>query len=747
MDDRMLQSIRKHLQQPETWGRIRGYLQLVSEKLTVTIGEAAQLFDFTENQLRDWEERGLLRPLRSRPNTGQRRYPPAELEKLAIIRDLINAGYPPGAIPLNIAELWHSLGPASLNGEGSAMVTSQPASAPLPLDRRIAQTDSAVFWRYFASQALHHALLLLCEDLSRSHAAILLPRHAPDDSLLRQPLLPEELARVGESLIGWLSHGRTLHLFLDASPSFEYPSDFRIQPLLAEGEAYPADPTLLIVPRQMHPLNLHRSLVHTVRRLLSPLYACAEQWSIYFAPDLRNWLYPARAFPRGIDPSDSLLNGLMDLIIALGGQTPTGSDRWHCCCLLMPEDPSAPPGQQVLMVMACSRNSPHRAGQSRIFPNESYLYFRALRSPYLLYRPRLAIRDSSGLSQWPEHFGSGGSAVAIPIGCQAGPALGVLYVFALAQEAFSADDLRLLRLMSLIVEDLLLLYRARLEAMQGLEQLVRAPEVVNDSFINFLSENEFVRDLEALLARLQQQSVFTGEGTAELETGGRGSRQGEEHVTGGEPDRSSAAAAGAESAELLYPFPLREAGELETLSIIALDIDNQSQIVRRYGELALRNLTQAIGQRIQRQLVDCRLYHIYGGRFYLLLKNVSLERARQIAQTLRLALKRPYRVELLQQSVWQLEPPETSVELPDVSVRLGVTLYLRAKLVELLQRYASAPTSTLAEVRSLIISDLDQALGLGQEEGGDCVISWDPQAEDRGPHVRRFIRLDAAGRL
>ncbi|RAQ96992.1 MerR family transcriptional regulator [Thermogemmatispora tikiterensis] len=741
MDDRVLQSIRKHLQQPETWERIRGYLQLVSEKLTVTIGEAAQLFDFTENQLRDWEERGLLRPLRSRPNTGQRRYPPTELEKLAIIRDLINAGYPPGAIPLNIAELWHSLGPASFNGGGNAGagVGGQAATASLPLDRRVAQTDSALLWRYFASQALHHALLLLCEDLSRSHAAILLPRRAPDDGRLGQPRLPEELARLGESLIGWLSHGRSLHLFLEAAPAFEYPSDFRVQPLLAEGESWPADPTLLVVPRQMHSLNLQRPVVHLVRRLLAPLYACAAQWTTYFAPDLRNWLYPARAFPRGIDPSDTVLNGLMDLIIALGGQTPAGDDRWHCCCLMMPEDPAAPPGQQVLMVMACSRNSPHRAGQSRIFPNESHVYFRALRCPYLLYRPHLAIRDSAGLSQWPERFSGAGSAVAIPIGCQSGPALGVLYVFAITQEAFSEDDLRLLRLMGLIVEDLLLLYRARLEAMQGLEQLVKAPEVVNDSFINFLSENEFIRDLEILLAHLQQESALAGDGAVRAGAEANHERQ-EEHLSAA-VSKGSPSAVDPGAAELLYLFPLREAGELETLSIIALDIDNQSQIVRRYGELALRNLTQAIGQRIQRQLVDCRLYHIYGGRFYLLLKNISLERARQIAQTLRQALRRPYRVELLQQSVWQLEPPETSVELPDVSVRLGVTLYLRAKLIELLQRYAAAPTSTLAEVRSLIVGDLDQALNLGQEEGGDCVISWDPQAEDRGPHVRRFIRL------
>jgi GGDEF domain-containing protein len=731
MDDRLLQSIRRHLQQTETQERIRGYIQRASAKLTVTIGEAAQLFDFTENQLRDWEERGLLRPLRA--ISGQRRYPRTELEKLAIIRDLIDAGYPLSAIPLDVEDLWQML-KRSVAADESVRLAPAGRLPPggMPLDRRVAETDSALLWRYFASQALHHALLLLCDEVARGSVAILLPRgreRRPDGHYQ-----PEQLAAIGESLVGWLSYGRAFHLLLEASPSFEYPTDFRIQPLQADDELYPEDPTLIIVPRQMRSLNLSRVAVRTIRRLLAPIYACASQWPIYFAPDLRNWLYPARSFPRGIDPEDSILNGLMELIITLGGRSAQERDRWHCCCLLLPEDPTQPPAQQALLVEAASSNSPHRPGQSRLPPNEGYLYFRALQSRSLLYRRRLASRDTLGSSLAAAQFGISGSALALPIMGENGAALGVLYVLSLEPDAFSEEDLRLLRVMGHMIEDLLMIYRARLTAMRGLESVLTTPELIDDSFGYFLSENDFVRDIESLLASLLQSDE---QPLAALER---------PSLPGGSAAETSASreAVPAVLAPTQGPAQEEALSPAETLSIIALDIDNQSQIIRRYGELALRNLTQAIGQRIQRQLVDGRLYHIYGGRFYLLLNDISLARARQIAQTLRLSLRRSYRVELTQRSLWQSEPSDTGVELGEISVSLGVTLYPRTKLIDLLQRYASAPASPLAEVRALIMSDLDQALDLGREEGGNIVISWDPQAEDRGPHVRRFIRLDAS---
>ncbi len=722
MDDRVLQSIRRHLQQPETQQRIQGHIQRVSAQLTVTIGEVAQLFDFTENQLRDWEERGLLRPQRSKLSSGQRRYPPGELEKLAIIRDLIDAGYPPGAIPLNVDSFWHAL-QQPVAEAGPTGECNSSAASPVPLDRHVAQTDSSGFWRYFASQALHHTLLLLCDGAPRTSAALLLPRSS--QAGLNYAYQPEHLAEIGEALVGWLSQGRAFHLFLEDAPSFEYPSDFRIQPLLAEDELQPGDRTLIIVPRQTRALNLNRTLVTTVRRLLEPLYAHAAEWPLYFGPDLRNWLYPARSFPRGIDPEDGILNSLMDLIVSMGGRDGrSGRERWYCSCLLMPEDPALPAAQQALLVQARSRHSPYKPGLTRITPDEGFLYFRALQSRSLLYRRRLSSRDV--LDSTPLASRSCGSAVAIPLLDEGGAAFAILYVFSLEPEAFSLEDLRVLRLMARMVEDLLLIYRARLTAMADLEAVIKAPETIDASFNHFLSENDFIREIEDLLAYLQQSDMRTAvqEGSDQPQASPRGE--------GGQGERLASGVDGLDS-----PASLR------TVAIISLDIDNQSQIVRRYGERALRNLTLLIGLRIQRQLVDCRLYHIAGGRFYLVIYNISLEQARQIALTLRQGLHRSYRVELLQTSQRQWEPPDTGVDLGEVSVRLGVTLYPRAKLVELLQRYAFVPTSPIAEVRSLMVSDLDQALDLGQEEGGNVVISWDPQVEDRGPHIRRFIPLDA----
>ena len=47
-----------------------------------------------------------------------------------------------------------------------------------------------------------------------------------------------------------------------------------------------------------------------------------------------------------------------------------------------------------------------------------------------------------------------------------------------------------------------------------------------------------------------------------------------------------------------------------------------------------------------------------------------------------------------------------------------------AKLKEVLGRYSVE--TTLAETRALLMQNLDESLDLGQREGGNCIISWDP---------------------
>ncbi len=102
MDGRHLEKIKKHLQDTEAQERIHQSIQRGRLEATVTIGRVAQLFNLKERKLRDWETRGLLTPLRSKENTGtgQRQYTPNELEKLAIIKELIDeGGYSPSGSP------------------------------------------------------------------------------------------------------------------------------------------------------------------------------------------------------------------------------------------------------------------------------------------------------------------------------------------------------------------------------------------------------------------------------------------------------------------------------------------------------------------------------------------------------------------------------------------------------------------------------------------------------------------------
>src|SRR5947208_3413338 len=104
------QEILKYLQREDVQARILHSINRGRAEATVTISNAAHLFGFTENQLRDWDEKGLLKPqrptqelTRDGKSIKRRQYAPAELDKLAIIRELMDKGFSPGTIPPNIA--------------------------------------------------------------------------------------------------------------------------------------------------------------------------------------------------------------------------------------------------------------------------------------------------------------------------------------------------------------------------------------------------------------------------------------------------------------------------------------------------------------------------------------------------------------------------------------------------------------------------------------------------------------------
>src|SRR5258708_8332631 len=103
-----VERVRKHLQSKEVQDRVQKRMQDARSKATVTISRAASLFGFSENRLREWERRGLLKVGRpaitqdSKTSTGHRQYSPDQLDKLAPIPKLINQNYRLHKIPHNI---------------------------------------------------------------------------------------------------------------------------------------------------------------------------------------------------------------------------------------------------------------------------------------------------------------------------------------------------------------------------------------------------------------------------------------------------------------------------------------------------------------------------------------------------------------------------------------------------------------------------------------------------------------------
>ena len=141
---------------------------------------------------------------------------------------------------------------------------------------------------------------------------------------------------------------------------------------------------------------------------------------------------------------------------------------------------------------------------------------------------------------------------------------------------------------------------------------MKEPETVDPSFKEFNSENDFLSDIEKYLKQVQVQKIFE-------------QKEDIEQKNSNFPE--------------LQPIT-------NEISFIAIDIDHQDFIVRDYDEGTLRNLQKTIGQRIRDLLpalftryVDCTLYHIYAGRFYLFLRDFSLEDSKRNAFRLKDAIE------------------------------------------------------------------------------------------------------------
>jgi DNA-binding transcriptional MerR regulator/GGDEF domain-containing protein len=687
MNEPNIDRIRKHFQDKEVQERVTKHMLDARSKATVTISRAAGLFDFSESQLREWEKRGLLKTERmslsenGKISKGHRQFSPDELDKLALIKELLDEDYSLSEIPQNIDVIWQQIKAGqqdqtfSINSHDIKHIHEVKH---IPIDKRVGRTNEEVFWRYFVSQVLRLSLMLLCEDMSDTIAGIIVPLQGRDGK--KNKYLPGDQPETGPSLVGWLGENRSFNSFLDEDPSFKFPSDFRIQPLPLPilGEDKQQDNVLIVIQREAKALSLSAPLVETIRRLVDLLYRHIDRWLPCFDYGMRDWEYQITDFTNP-GSTDEVMQRLMEMVVELGGKAPNGKDRWHFSLLFLPKDPDLPIQQRNLVVRAQSAYSPHQIGVTTVHIKDPGLSFRAYQSGHIIYRPKISPQDF--ILAYRDLEESTRSAIAIPIAGEGGLSLAALYIASDEVNTFFEADQRILRVITRMIEELLTTYEARRLVNGKLSNIITNPGLVDISFKEFLSEDDFINNLEALLIEIQMRDMS------------------------------------------------KEESE-EVISFIAIDIDNQGSLSTKYGDRVARNLSREVGLRIKGQLIlsssfrYIRPYHVQADRYYLILKGVSLEEARNKAEMLRKALDGEYRIDSRRVVMGRPMTRENMLELQDVTVRLGVPSYEYKKLKELLQRY---PTGfAVSEVRALIMQSLDQLLQIAQQEGGNVIISWDP---------------------
>jgi DNA-binding transcriptional MerR regulator len=692
MNKQKLESIKRHLGKADVKHRIYQDMLRWRSEFVVTISHAADLFGFSENQLRDWEDRGLLSPQRSGRH---RHYAFTDLDKLAIIRELLNANYAPGDIPsnmdeiLDIDEMRTTLTHLSVSKPQN--LTTEDNLTELPVELRIEAVGKRAFWRFFASYALHISLMLMRETLPGVTFGLVLPLYThfgnEDGGTM------EELSKVGASLIGWLNKNGSSHTLFTTNPSFRYSTDYYFLPLgKMKNEKVlelPQDRTLIILERQdkrSRYLSLSEPVVKLIQRLLAPLYEEGQMIQACFDTKIYDEAISVSDVSSSTDYQDNILEGLSDMIIHMGGRTTNSQNRWRFCHILLPESSvdSLPVLQRSLVTRAQSKDSPYVIGASVFSPQKSMtsIAIRAFQSGRVIYRPELSMRDR--VQALIDVEGSIHSNIAIPIGGENGPPVAVLYVASDELSAFSREDQQLLRIIGRFIENILNIYHARLQVTAKLRDLMSRPEVVDNLFVEFLSENDFRRDVELLLMHLKEEDE---------------KHEKEKSVLGTHE-------------EVFHHV-------VDAVSFIALGIDDVESLASRYGDQIIKHLNKRIGLRLQELVAslitwstNCQLYYIYADRFYLVLRDISLEKTREKAEEIRKSLEGNL-------SIKQSDIANTVLILPDITVHLAVTSYKYNKLSEFLQVYAS-----IADISAKISQELDAMLKMGMDEGGNVVMTW-----------------------
>jgi GGDEF domain-containing protein len=504
------------------------------------------------------------------------------------------------------------------------------------------------------------------------------------------------IAELGECLVGWLRPGYSSYLLYTSRPSFEEPTDFRVHPLqvLKNGivqDEVRLDSTWIVVQRRANVLNISLEVLTTIHHLCAPLYEQKEQWLPLFVQKQRFFTFPLTDFIPGPanDPTKrSLLSKLANLTVSLGHDK-----GWRFACILTPHNARLPVSQHQLVLLAKSDGAPEKyvVGATQVSPLDEVISvsLRAYQGGRICYRHCATPQDKSIANYDVEQ--PIGSAIAVPIGGEEATPLGVIYLVSSKQDAFDPDDQRLLRMIARMVQESLLTFQTRIKDAEQLIPLIDNPALADLAYEPFFSETDFIADMETLLGDISKRENLKANLQQILEL----------------PTPAAQRAA-------LHP----SFSGTDIVSFYCVDVNEQTRLTQKYGEVMARNLSREVGRRIEANLRPLfttsylKLYHAYGDRFYIRLGSIPLEEAKSKVWSLKDALElKPYQVNALRFTIEQRTPSEMLIQ-ETISVRIGVSSYPYLKLLELMLRQANQPYST-ASVVALILNDFSGLLRKG----------------------------------
>lgn len=682
----LLEKMFSTLREPEVRVRLQERQRKLLDDMTTSIGQVAKALRRTVTQLRNWEKQRALIPERapSKGQEGQRRYDRNDLKKLAVIEELLRRSYSLSDIAAFMAK-----GYAQLQDD-TAPVSGAPAEAAQSLIERINQAEQGYFWRFFVPQVLYLAISLVFEAPPAGDVGLFLPIHAAAQFAAAPKLTHAgEIVRLGRTLLGWQGRDRPFYTaFSEQGIALEYPNLYGLIPLDELTPLSPPTGAYLVADRKIaDALKMpdHLALrttglaLTTAQRLLLLLQESSAEWVPLMRTEASYMVYHAPDLTAPTLLGDPVLKRMAEMVVRAGGMKADGkTPKWRFACILLPDNPAAPVYQWNLVVQAQSAKSPHQIGVTTLKSEPQTpisLSQRALHSGHIVSRSEISSEDMAIASRIVEEPIR--SALALPVEGAEGRSLGVLYIVSDEPAAFNEDDQRFLRVLGKMIGEVVLTYHARRLPAEVLRRIIRTPQMMEQTLEDYPSENDFIEQLEQLLARIH-------------------------------------------------------AGEklLEHLSFIAIDIDRHIRVAHTFGDWAARNLIWEVGNELQelfrvhsRKPGDLLLYRVYADRFYILMNNFSLEATRAFAARLKRSLTHPYRIKAAHSSQDERDNKFTL----EVTLRLGVTSYDLERLESFL-RLSSEPVAST--VRAFLTRALDQALLAGKNLGGNVIMTWDPKSND-----------------